>query len=245
MEPQIWALMALAAFLVGLSKGGLSMIGVLAVPLAALVINPVLAAALLLPVYVLSDLFGLLAYRRRFDARVILRLMPGMLAGVALGWATASLVSPDAVGGLVGVIGLGFALWSLLRPPPPDAAPRPARWLPGTIWGGLAGYTSFVSHSGAAPYQVYVQPLRLGREAYAATVTVFFAITNAVKLVPYAALGMLSVDNLWLSASLFPIAAAGVGIGVWAVRRISERGFYLFITWALLLVSLRLIWAAF
>ena len=46
-----WVLGCIAAFAVGLAKGGLSMIGMLGVPLMALVISPVQAAWILLPVY--------------------------------------------------------------------------------------------------------------------------------------------------------------------------------------------------
>ena len=239
-----WALLALASALVGLSKGGLAMVTMLSVPILSLVMSPVQAAGVLLPVYVVSDAFGLIAYRRHFDRRVLARLLPGSLVGVALGWATASLVDARWIGGLVGVIGAGFALLTLLRPAPGDAPPRQADWPRGSLCGLIAGYTSFVSHSGAPPYQIYVQPLRLGKETYAGTVTVYFAIVNAVKLVPYAALGQLGVGNLGKAAAMIPVAAAGVFAGVWLVRRIPQRAFYLFITWALLAVSLKLIWDA-
>lgn len=240
MEAQIWVLAGLAAFLVGLSKGGLSMVATLAVPVLALGMNPVAAAGMLLPVYVISDVFGLIAYRRNVDWAVLIRVLPGSVIGVVLGWATASFVPAYVVGGLVGLIGAVFALWALIRPPLADAPARRAGWLAGGFWGGIAGYTSFVSHSGAPPYQVYVQPLRMGRQAYAGTITVFFAVTNLVKLVPYAALGQLSAQNLSVAASLVPAALIGVAIGVWAVRHVSERVFYLFITWTLLAVSIKL-----
>ncbi|WP_397246453.1 TSUP family transporter [Paracoccus mutanolyticus] len=65
-----WTLAIVAAFAVGLAKGGLSMVGVIAVPLMALVMSPVQAAGILLPVYVASDIGGLVAFRRDFDRRV-------------------------------------------------------------------------------------------------------------------------------------------------------------------------------
>ena len=236
-----WLLLALASALVGLAKGGLAMVGMLSVPILSLAMSPVQAAGVLLPVYVVSDIFGLIAYRRHWDRRVLARLLPGSVAGIALGWATASLVNDAAVGGIVGVIGASFAVMTLLRPPAPDAAPRQADWTRGTGWGLITGYTSFVSHSGAPPYQIYVQPLRLGKETYAGTVTVYFAVVNAVKLIPYGALGQLGADNLGKAAAMIPVAALSVGAGVWLVRRIPQRAFYLFITWALLAVSLKLI----
>ena len=53
---------ALAALMVGLSKGGLSLLGAVAVPMMALVMSPVKAAALLLPIFVVSDWVGLWSY---------------------------------------------------------------------------------------------------------------------------------------------------------------------------------------
>jgi uncharacterized membrane protein YfcA len=103
-----WALAVLAAALVGLSKGGLPVVGMLGVPVLSLAVSPVVAAGLLLPMFVASDAFGLYAYRRSFDARVVALVMMGGTVGVAVGWATASIVSEQAVTVLVGIIGLVF-----------------------------------------------------------------------------------------------------------------------------------------
>src|SRR5215831_18967971 len=104
-----------AALLVGLSKGGLSNMGVLGTPVLALVISPVKAAALLLPIFVVSDLFGLWAYRREFDRRNLFILIPAAMVGIFIGWATASLVSDRIVGLMIGVVGVAFTLnaWRL------------------------------------------------------------------------------------------------------------------------------------
>ena len=91
MDPTFLTVAALAALLIGLSKGGLSMVGVLGTPLLALVISPVKAAAILLPIYVVSDLFGLWAYRREYERRVLAIILPAAIVGIAIGWATASL----------------------------------------------------------------------------------------------------------------------------------------------------------
>lgn len=48
---------------------------------------------------------------------------------------------------------------------------------------------------------------------YAGTTTVFFAIVNAVKLIPYAALGQLNPDNLRIAAMLCLPAIFGVLAG--------------------------------
>jgi hypothetical protein len=237
-----WGLAVLASMLVGLGKGGLPVVGMLGVPVLALVISPVTAAGLLLPVYVVSDMFGLYAYRHDFSRRVLAILIPGMIAGVGIGWATAHVVPEWAVTTLVGVIGAVFAANMLIRRQI-DGPPRPARVAPGLFWGAVTGFTSFVSHSGAPPYQVYTLPLRLPKTVFAGTATIAFAVVNAVKLIPYWALGQLSPTNLKVALLLVPAAALAVLVGVRLVRWLPEKLFFTLVTWALLAVSLRLIWA--
>lgn len=236
-----WAAAMVAAALVGMSKGGVPVVGMLGVPVLALVINPVMAAGLLLPVYVVSDVFGLYAYRHAWDGRVLAIVVPGAVVGIAIGWATASLVPEAAVTLLVGMIGLAFAANILLRRPA-VVEPKRAEVAPGLFWGGLAGFTSFVSHAGAPPYQVYTLPLGLTKAVFAGTTTIAFAIINAVKLVPYYALGQLNPGNLKVAAVLALPAVVAVFAGVRLVQLMPERLFFRLVVWALALISVKLIW---
>lgn len=238
-----WTVAVIAASLVGLSKGGLPVVGMLGVPVLALAISPVTAAGLLLPVYVASDMIGLIAYRRAFDRRVLAILAPAAVLGIGLGWVTAAMVPERLVTGIVGAIGVAFAVSLLLRLRP-EGQVRHARVGSGLFWGALTGYTSFVSHAGAPPYQVYVLPLKLDKTTFAGTTTVFFAFVNAVKLVPYWALGQLSPGNLKIAAVLAPPAIIAVLAGVWLVKVLPEVLFFRLVTWALLAVSLKHLWSA-
>lgn len=238
-----WAAAVTAAILVGLSKGGLPVLSMMAVPLLALSMSPIAAAGLLLPVYIVSDLFGLWAYRKEADWSILKITAPAAVVGIGLGWATASLVSERLVLGLVGLIGAAFALSLLLRrgPEGPARAPKTG---PGLFWGAIAGFTSFVSHGGGPPWQVYVLPLKLDKLVFAGTTTVMFAIVNAVKLVPYYALGQLNPANLKAAAVLMVPAALAVLAGVRLVRVIPHALFFRLVTWALLAISLKLLWDA-
>lgn len=236
-----WPAAVIAAVLVGMSKGGLPIVGMLGVPILAQTVSPVTAAGLLLPVYVVSDMFGLYAYWRDFDRRVLAILIPGMTIGVGLGWATASIVPEAWVTVLVGLVGAAFALNLILRPRL-DLTPRRAEVGKGLFWGAITGFTSFVSHSGAPPYQVYTLPLNMPKTVFAGTATIAFAFVNLIKLVPYYALGQLSAGNLKIAVLLMPAAALAVFAGVRLVRLLPEVLFFRLVTWALLLISLKLIW---
>lgn len=231
-----------AAFLVGASKGGLPMVGALGVPLLALVMPPVAAAALLLPVYIVSDMVGLWAYRREYSGRNLAILVPAMIFGVGVGWATARITPEWMVTLLVGLVGLYYCATALLRKA--NAPPRPADVPRGVFWGTIAGFTSFVSHTGGPPYQTYVLPQKLPKMMFAGTSTIVFAIINLVKLVPYWALGQFNPGNLEVAAMLSPIAVAGALLGYRATSILPEQLFYRLVEVALFLISLKLIYDA-
>ncbi|MBD1202898.1 MAG: sulfite exporter TauE/SafE family protein [Rhodobacteraceae bacterium] len=239
--PGFWMAAVAAAVCVGAGKGGIPIVGMLSVPILALTISPVTAAGLLLPVYVVSDMFGLWAYRRDFDGRVLAIMLPGALVGIGVGWAAASVVPENWVRVLVGVIGITFALNLILRGRP-DGPPRRAEVAPGLFWGAVAGFTSFVSHSGGPPYQVYTLPLKMTKTVFAGTSTIAFAVINAAKLIPYWHLGQLTAANMKVALMLMPVAAGAVFAGVWLVKILPDKLFFRLVIWALLILSVQLLW---
>ena len=231
-----------AAFLVGASKGGLPLVGGLSVPVMALVMSPVTAAALLLPVYLVSDVFGLWAYRREFDRRNLMILIPATSLGILIGWAAARVTQEWMVTLLVGVIGISFCINALLKRH--NAAPRPADVPRGLFWGTIAGFTSFVSHNGAPPYQMYALPQKLPKMVFAGTSTILFAYVNAAKLLPYWALGQFNPGNLEVAAIIAPVSIAGALTGYKLTSILPEKIFFRLVEVTLAVVSVKLIFDA-
>ena len=241
-DPYFIAICVLAVFLVALSKAGLlGSLGVIGVPLLTLVMPAREAAAVLLPVLLVMDAIAVYSYRKEFSGRILKIMLPGAAIGTLLGWALWSFVSDDMVLLFVGIITLLFILDAVL--PLRKALVRPDPSTPwGVFWGGFAGFTSFVSHTGGPPFQIYVLPQKLTPLVYSGTTALFFAIVNTAKLVPYYFLGQLSVHNLTLSAALAPVGVVGVLLGVWLVRRISAKVFYQIAYGLVFLLALKLIW---
>ncbi|WP_244471995.1 sulfite exporter TauE/SafE family protein [Prosthecomicrobium hirschii] len=229
-----------AAALVGGSKGGVPMVGMLAVPLLTLVVPPIQAVGMLLPIYVVSDMFGLWVYRHAFDRRNLAILIPAGIAGVGVGWATASLVSEAAVTLMLGLIGLAFCLDRWLRPATLEK--KQADIPRGIFWGMLTGFTSFVSHAGSPPYQWYVLPQRLDKYVYAGTTTILFAVINLTKLVPFWMLGQLNLGSLETALTLAPAAVIATFAGARVVKMIPEGAFFRLVEFGLCAISLKLIW---
>ena len=231
-----------AVIVLGLSKGGFTGLSSLAMPMLSLVESPVRAAAIVLPILIVQDWVSVWAFRRDFSSSNLFILIPSAMMGVGLGWLLAARVSEDAVRLAVGVISIAFVAYMLIR----DRLGRAPVERPGVpgghVWGSLAGFTSFISHSGAPPFQVYVLPQNLKPRVFAGTATMFFAAVNLIKLPPYFLLGQFSRENLAVSAGLIPVLSTFAG--VWFVRRVSPDRFYAIVLVLTFLIGVKLTYDA-
>lgn len=241
LDPWFYIVAIPAVLITGISKGGFGGVALLAVPLMALVISPIQAAGIMLPILLVMDMTGLRAYQGQWDKQNLMILLPGAAIGIAVGALTAHLVNDDVVRLIVGVIAISFCLHWVFRGRTKNAIKNPDSKL-GVLLGTVSGYTSFVAHAGAPTYQLFVLPQKLDRQLYAGTSAVFFACVNLIKIAPYAMLGMLAPANLWTSLALLPLAPIGVLIGVWANRTLSNDIFYRIIYSMVFLVGLQLCW---
>jgi uncharacterized protein len=243
MDLWFWFCAILASFAVGVSKGGLPGVGVLGVPILAQAVSPVVAAGLLLPILLTSDVYGLWIYRKEYDLRNIKIIVPAATIGIALGWATASITSDDLVKFMVGAIGLSYFVDMLLKKRR-VVAPKAADVPRGLFWGSIAGFTSFVAHAGAPPYQMFVLPQKLDKMVYAGTATIVFAMINLIKVPPYWMLGQINLGSLEICLKLTPFALAGAFLGYRLIKIIPEKMFFRFVEVSLFALSLKLLWDA-
>ena len=222
-NPWFYAAAAVAVVLSGISKGGLGAAGGLMVPIMSLTISPVQAAAIALPILLTMDLVGVYAYRNDWDRRQTAVLLPAGIIGLALGWATFRYLNDSWIRVLVGCISCSFVAYSVFRRPPAPAAPNLVK---GYVCGATAGFTTFVAHAGGPPFAIYLLPLRLATAVYVGTTVVYFTVMNALKIVPYAHLGLFDRRTLWTAAVLLPIAVGGMMLGLWLRPRMSPKWFY-------------------
>ena len=125
-EPLFWIVAAISVTLLGLAKGGFTGVGMVATPLLALIIPPLQAVAIMLPILLLQDVISVIAYRKSWDAWNLKVLIPGGLIGVAVAGMLAAYVPDAAVRLAVGVIGVTFVLWRWFGPVSGDIGIRPS-----------------------------------------------------------------------------------------------------------------------
>jgi hypothetical protein len=221
-----YLLAAIAVLIAGISKSGFGAgVGVLGVPLMALVISPVQAAAIMLPLLCLIDLFNVLHYRRRFDRTNLAILLPASFVGIALGWLTFRYFSDAHIRILLGGIAILF-VGNFFRGRKYDQAQSGPDRIKGSFWGVISGFTSFGVHAGAPPANIYLLPQKLDKTIFVGTTVILFAILNYIKLIPYALLGQLNGENLLISGILSPLVPVGFWLGIKLHNRVNERMFY-------------------
>lgn len=241
-DPFFWLAAIPGVLLFGISKGGFAGgFGIVTVPLMALAVSPVQAAAILLPILLAMDVGAVLAYRKTWDRGLMKVLLPAGLLGTVIGTATFRLLSADAIKLLLGAIAIGFVLYRALRRGTSGAPARPSV-AKGAFWATLSGLTSFIAHAGGPPLSVYMLPLRLPPTLLVGTIVMLFAVLNWSKVLPYWWLGLFSAQNFATSAALMPVGLAGVALGVWLHKRVDEVLFYRLVYAFLLLTGLKLLY---
>ncbi len=239
-DPLFYAVAIPAVTLLGLAKGGFAGVGMISTPLVSLVVGPIQAASIMLPILIAQDAVSVYTYWGKWDRRNLVLMLPAAMIGVLLAWLLAARVSEAAFELALGMIALLFGMRYLFG----RRLLRPKRAGPvvGAVCGAASGFTSAIAHAGAPPFQIYVLPQRLPHEVFAATSVLFFAVINVVKVAPYAALGGFSEENLATAAALLPLAIVTTLGGVALVRRVSGDRFYSIIYALLVLAGLQLIW---
>jgi hypothetical protein len=236
-----YVLGALAIIIVGISKSGFgSGLGVLAVPLMSFVIPPAQAAAILLPILCVVDLFNVWHYRRSWDKRNLLILVPAAWAGILAAALFFHYLSDEYIRILIGVIAIIFGANYFFGRTQEEK--KPSNWTRGGFWGFISGFVSFGIHAGGPPANVYLLSRRLKKSVLVGTAVVFFTIVNFTKLIPYALLGQLNGDNLLASLLLAPFIPVGIWLGLKLHDRVSQKLFYKLAYFFLVMTGIKLLY---
>ena len=242
-DPATLAILVVAVVLLGMAKGGLAGVGALATPLAALVLPPATAAALLLPVLIVQDVISVWSFRKTWDGWIIAWMLPGAALGILAGWYYAERVNEAQLMAALGAITLAFGLYRLWveRGDDPPAASRSPGWV-GSLFGVATGLTSQIAHAGGPPFQMWVTPRRLPHLVFIGTSSVLFALINWMKVPAYLALGAFPHEVVVAALLLMPLAIVSTLLTVRWMKRMNPERFYVLIYMLMVLLGAKLLW---
>jgi uncharacterized membrane protein YfcA len=221
-----WLVVGLCAFLAGVSKTGLPGLGILHVPLMAMVLPARQSTGALLGILILADVFAAGYYRRRAEWKHILRLLPPAFAGIVAGWQAMRFVTNEQLGPIIGVIVLAMLALNYWRTRlGGEDAPIPTQWWFAMMMGFVAGVTTMMANAAGPIMVIYLLAMRLPKLAFVGTSAWFFFLINWIK-VPFSMhQGLITWQSIRLDLMMLPLIAAGALAGILFLRRIPQRAF--------------------
>ena len=242
------SVLALAAFLVGLSKTALPGAGTLSVALFAAVLPARESTGTLLVLLIVGDLFAVRMYHAHADVPTLRRMVPTVLVGIGLGAVFLALAGDTSVRRAIAVILLALVAVTLVRRraaargEPSSTAPAASAAFPATsasaapgagsgrhrgtvVYGLLAGFTTMVANAGGPVMSMYLLAARFPVLQFLGTAAWFFLAVNVAKTPFSVALGLISVGSLVLDGMLAPAVVVGALVGRRVARRINQGVF--------------------
>lgn len=225
LEPWQWALAAVGALLVGVSKTGIAGIGMLFVVIFAQIMPAKQATGLVLPLLCFGDLIAVASYRRHTQWRFLWRLFPWTAAGVVLGYVALGRLDDRQARWLIGGIILALVavhFWRRQRAPVEEADHA---WWFAPLIGVLAGFTTLVANAAGPLMVIYLLSMRLPKMEFVGTGAVFFMLLNLFKVPFMVHLGLINESSFSLNLLLAPAVFAGALLGRKLLVKINQKLF--------------------
>lgn len=225
-----WAILAVAALCIGLSKTGVQGLMLLVVPYMAMAFGAKASTGVILPMLCMADIVAVAYYKRIADWRVVAKLLPTAVLGFFLAIFVDRLIPTEGFRQLMGwtlALALAVMLWSELYG-------KENRWLKkwwySALFGLLGGFTTMIGNAAGPVMSVYLLSMRKEKMEYIGINAWFFLVVNLLK-VP---LQIFVWENIsWSSFSLnllmLPIIGMGAWLGIRVVKLLPERAFRRFI----------------
>ena len=225
-----WWILGAVAFFVGISKTGLPGIGIIIVPLLAMVFPSRMSTGLLLPILAMADIFAVSYYRRHADWKIILRLLPWALAGIGLGTVLVRQINDDVMRPLIGSIILVLLILNYFRQRYwTDEDSVPSHWTFAAVMGLAAGLTTQLANAAGPIMVIYLLSMRLPKDKYIGTGAWYFLILNWLKIPLFIMDGRISFESVKADLITLPLIAAGAFLGILILKKIPLKWFNLII----------------
>jgi uncharacterized membrane protein YfcA len=227
---------AAAALLIGFSKTGVPGVGILVVPLMALVFPGRASVGTTLLLLIVGDLFAVRWYSKFTRWDKLWQLMPYVVVGMIAGTAALFLIGENADGKdnmnvVIGVLVLVMLVIYLARLKWGDKL-RPTSKAGLVTTGASAGFATTVSNAAGPIMTIYMTSLGLPKHEFMGTTAWYYLIFNVAKIPLYLLLIAIAPDKpmftsqgLLFDLLMLPVIVVGVYLGKWMLPRVPQTVF--------------------
>jgi uncharacterized protein len=230
----ILAIVLVAAFVQTLAGFGFAL---LVTPLVALLVGLQTAAPLVAMVALGVNTINFVRHRDRVDRSELARLVASSAVGVPLGILLLRRGNEAAILWVLGVVLIGFALYSILRP-------RLARAL-GPRWvypsGLIAGCLAAAYNAPGPPLLVYGALRQWPKEEFRGVLHGLFCLNGAMVVAAHALVGNVTGQILEQFAWTVPVFVAGIWLGTRVDAGLDRERFRMLVTVLILALGVSLL----
>jgi hypothetical protein len=228
-DPLLWIFAALGAFMVGVSKAGITGLSILSIALFNHVFpSSKQASGLVLPLLIFGDFVAVFAYRKHTQWHYLWRLFPWTAAGVVLGYLTLGRISDHTARIMIGWIIVSLAalsFWRRYASAPNGNEAAIFYWPVAALIGVTAGFITLVANAAGPLMAIYLVAMRLPKMEYVGTAAVFFMLLNLFKVPFMVDLGLITVQSFSFNLALAPAVLIGALAGRWLLKRVNQNLF--------------------
>ncbi|MBE6365753.1 MAG: sulfite exporter TauE/SafE family protein [Lentisphaerae bacterium] len=233
----------IAAMLIGVNKTAIPGLGVLPVVMLTLVFETRMSTGIQLGMLAMADVVAVAYYRKQADWKILLRLLPWALGGIALGSVILRFIPTDGVvmkrtiGGIVLAL---MALSFIRKKLDPEKIPSGIGW--SGFYGILLGSTTQLANAAGPVSSIYFLSMKLPKEKYLGCCAWFFLILNWIKLPVFAFEGRVTLESVKLDLCMLPFIILGGFLGIVLLQKLPQKIFENIIQMLVVVASLRLLW---
>ena len=219
-----WMLFAVCAMFVGMSKVGVPGIGMLVVPTLAIVFGGKASTGILLPMLMMADVFGVSYYHRHAEWKYLWKLFPFAFIGVGIALWVGEVVDDVWFKNIMAIVVfgcIGLMLWKDRN--------KGNTFFPDKLWfaalmGVLGGFATMIGNAAGPIFAIYLLAMHLPKNKFIGTSAWFFLIINASKFPLHVFIWKtIDLKTLTLNITMLPAIALGAFVGIWLVKKFSDK----------------------
>ncbi|MCF6331817.1 MAG: sulfite exporter TauE/SafE family protein [Draconibacterium sp.] len=219
-----WILLVVCGLFVGMSKVGVPGISMIVVPTLAIIFGGKASTGILLPMLMMADLFGVGYYHRHAEWKYLWKLLPWAFAGVGIALWVGNIVNDEWFKNIIAIlvfVCIGLMLWKDRK--------KETNLFPDTWWfvasmGVLGGFATMIGNVAGPIFAIYLLAMHLPKNKFIGTGAWFFLIINFTKFPLHIFVWKtIHWNTLTLDVVLLPAIAMGAFLGVWLVKKVSDK----------------------
>ncbi|MBU3820463.1 sulfite exporter TauE/SafE family protein [Flavobacteriaceae bacterium XHP0103] len=223
-----WLAVALATFILGISKSGIKGIGIIIILILAFVFGEKESTGVLLPMLVCADILAVIYYNRHAQWHYIIKLLPFMVVGVLVGVWIGNDISEALFKRIMAIIIIVSVIIMVYTENRKTRLPN--NKLFAHSFGFLSGFASMIGNLAGPIANVYFLAIRLPKNEFIGTVAWLFFILNVFKI-PFHIFvwKTITVETIVLNSVMIPTVVLGFLVGAYIVKLISNVNYRRFI----------------